>query len=62
VFEAANQRGDEFGEEGLVAALRSGRSFSAPELLASVIRAVEEFAPGEQADDLTLLVVKAKDT
>jgi sigma-B regulation protein RsbU (phosphoserine phosphatase) len=60
VLEAANAGGDEFGEVGLVAALRSGRERKAQELLESVIAAVKQFAPGEQADDLTLLIAKAK--
>lgn len=60
VLEAANAAGDEFGEAGLVAALRSGRERTAQELLESVIAAVKQFAPGEQADDLTLLIAKAK--
>jgi sigma-B regulation protein RsbU (phosphoserine phosphatase) len=59
VLEAANAAGDEFGEAGLVAALRSGRERKAHELLESVIAAVKQFAPGEQADDLTLLIAKA---
>jgi sigma-B regulation protein RsbU (phosphoserine phosphatase) len=59
VFEATNPAGVEFGEEGLVAALQSGCSLSAAELLASVIDTVKKFAPGEQADDITLLVAKA---
>jgi hypothetical protein len=29
-------------------------------LLQSVIEAVQTFAPGEQADDITLIVAKAK--
>ncbi len=60
VLEAANPAGDEFGEEGLVAALREGRELGAQELLGSVIATVKTFAPGEQADDLTLLIAKAK--
>jgi len=60
VFEAANLHGEELGEDGLVAALRTGRDQSAQELLQSVIATVKEFAPGEQADDLTLIIAKAK--
>lgn len=59
VFEATDAAGREFGEDGLVAALRSGRQKCAQELLESVIAAVRQFAAGEQADDLTLLVAKA---
>src|SRR5271166_6344822 len=56
VLEAANAAGEEFGEERLLAALRAGRQRKAQELLESVIEAVKEFAPGEQADDLTLII------
>jgi serine phosphatase RsbU (regulator of sigma subunit) len=59
VLEAANLAGEEFGEEGLVAALRAGQNQTAQELLDSVISAVKQFAPGEQADDITLLIAKA---
>jgi serine phosphatase RsbU (regulator of sigma subunit) len=61
VLEAANADGEEFGEAGLVAELRARREGTAQTLLDSVITAVREFAPGEQADDLTLLVAKAKE-
>ena len=60
VFEAANADGAEFGEEGLVAALRRGSHLSATDLLTGVIETVKKFAPGEQADDLTLIIAKAK--
>jgi len=60
VLEAANPAGEEFGEEGLVKALRAHYCQSAHVLLDSVIAAVQEFAPGDQADDITLLVAKAK--
>jgi phosphoserine phosphatase RsbU/P len=60
VLEAANIRGDEFGEDGLVGALQAGRECGATELLESVIARVKAFAPGEQADDLTLLIAKAR--
>jgi sigma-B regulation protein RsbU (phosphoserine phosphatase) len=59
VLEAANAAGEEFGEEGLVNALRARQCQGAQTLLDSVIAAVKEFAPGEQADDITLLVAKA---
>jgi len=62
VLEAANPTGEEFGEEGLVNVLRTYQRQSAEVLLDSVIAAVKEFAPGEQADDITLLVAKGKVT
>ena len=60
MFEAADAKGNEFGEEGLLSALRAGRGLRAQEVLESVIAEVKQFAPGEQADDLTLIVAKAK--
>jgi sigma-B regulation protein RsbU (phosphoserine phosphatase) len=60
VFEAADPKGNEFGEDGLLSALRGGQERSANELLESVVETVKRFAPGEPADDLTLLIAKAK--
>ena len=60
VLEAANPAGDEFGEAGLVAALQCDRDRSAAELLACVINEVKQFAPGDQADDITLLIARAR--
>lgn len=60
VLEAANPTGEEFGEEGLVNVLRTRQCQSAEALLDSVIAAVKKFAPGEQADDITLLVAKPR--
>jgi sigma-B regulation protein RsbU (phosphoserine phosphatase) len=59
VFEAADAEGKEFGEDGLVTALRCGRDLPAEKLLAFVIDKVQAFAYGEQADDITLLIAKA---
>jgi sigma-B regulation protein RsbU (phosphoserine phosphatase) len=60
VLEAANPEEGEFGEEGLVAALRSNAQIPASALLEAVVAAVKQYAPGEQADDLTLLIAKAR--
>jgi len=37
-----------------------GRERNAQDLLESVVARVKQFAPGEQADDLTLLIAKAR--
>jgi len=60
VLEASNAAGEEFGEEGLVTALHRSSDQSAQDLLESVIATVKQFAPGEQADDLTLIIAKAQ--
>ena len=61
VLEAANAAGEEFGEEGLITVLRAGCEQTSEALLHSLIDAVNRFAPGEQGDDITLIVAKAKD-
>ena len=58
VLEAANSEGQEFGEQGLVATLQSKSQLPASALLEAVLAAVKEYAPGEQADDLTLLIAR----
>ncbi len=60
VLEAANPAGEEFGEDGLVATLRSNAQLPASALLEAVVAAVKLYAPGEQADDLTLLIARAR--
>jgi serine phosphatase RsbU (regulator of sigma subunit) len=60
VFLASDLEGNEFGEDGLLRALRVGRDRNAQDLLESVVERVKQFAPGEQADDLTLLIAKAR--
>jgi len=59
VLEATNPEGEEFGEEGLVATLHSNPQLPASALLEAVVAAVKQYAPGEQADDLTLVIAKA---
>jgi sigma-B regulation protein RsbU (phosphoserine phosphatase) len=56
VTEACVPDGDEFGEERLIELLRRNRQLSAADLLRSIVQAIEEFSPGEKADDLTAVV------
>ena len=58
ITESFNDAGEEFGEERLVAALRSHRGFSSGELLAALVDQVRCFSPREQQDDITLIVAK----
>ncbi len=59
VTEARDAEGRLFGDERLAAALRLARGSDAASLLGTVVEAVEHYADGaEQADDLTLLVVR----
>ncbi len=58
VTEAANPAGEEFGEQRLVEVLTNSGAQSATELTQAVCTAVEHFSPGEQFDDITLVVAR----
>ncbi len=58
ITESADERGDEFGQERLVQALRRYGFLPAQEMGAAVIRDVLEFSGGRQFDDLTLIVAR----
>ena len=58
ITEAANAQGEEFGEERLVEVLRKCPPQSTAALTEAVFQAVEEFSPGEQFDDITLVVAR----
>src|SRR5215831_14179539 len=58
VTEALNAKGEEFGEERLLEAIRRHRELPLPELLAAVADQARKFSPHEQTDDITLLVAK----
>jgi serine phosphatase RsbU (regulator of sigma subunit) len=61
ITEAANQDGEEFGEERLIAALCQYRSESSSEALEAVTHVVQEFGGRDQSDDLTLIVAQVVD-
>jgi phosphoserine phosphatase RsbU/P len=58
VTESFNPAGEEFGEQRLTEALRRHRELSAPDLLAAIVDEVRQFSPGEQYDDITLIVAR----
>ncbi|HKO04278.1 MAG TPA: SpoIIE family protein phosphatase, partial [Candidatus Acidoferrales bacterium] len=60
VTEAANASGEEFGEKRLLEVVRSQQHRTAAELLNCVAAAVQQFSTGIQADDLTLVVARAR--
>jgi len=60
VTEANDAGGHEFGEEGLERVVRENISGSPSELLAAIQSAVQRFSVGEQFDDLTLVVARAR--
>lgn len=60
VTEAENAQGEEFGQERLVEVLTKCRTQSASDLTQAVCSAVEQFSPGEQFDDITLVVARCE--
>ncbi|HKM91144.1 MAG TPA: SpoIIE family protein phosphatase [Candidatus Acidoferrales bacterium] len=60
VTEAPNAEGEEFGEKRLLESMRAQKHRSAADLLAGVTAAVQQFSSGAQADDLTLVVARAR--
>lgn len=60
ISEAPNAAGDEFGEKRLLETIRSSNPTSAADLLARISDAVQQFSSGIQADDLTLVIARAR--
>lgn len=60
VTEANDAGGNEFGETRLREAVRANQCAKPEELLAAIQRAVQGFSVGEQFDDLTLVVARAR--
>jgi serine phosphatase RsbU (regulator of sigma subunit) len=58
VTESFNSAKEEFGEPRLIDALRRHRALPSCELLATIVNEVQQFCPGEQFDDITLIVLK----
>ena len=56
VTEATNADGEEFGEARLIKVLSSDSDLHTAQILESVVAAVRSFSPGEQQDDITLVV------
>jgi serine phosphatase RsbU (regulator of sigma subunit) len=61
VTEACNREGEEYGEQRLLDALHGHRELSSESLLSAVIDEVRQFSPGEQQDDITLMVAKCRE-
>jgi sigma-B regulation protein RsbU (phosphoserine phosphatase) len=60
ITEANNHNKEEFGEERLTSLLRSSQGVDAAELLHQILKSVQEFSSGEQADDLTTIIAICK--
>lgn len=58
ITECSDDRGEEFGQQRLVEALRKRASLPAHELVSAVIEDVLKFSGGQQSDDLTLIVAR----
>jgi sigma-B regulation protein RsbU (phosphoserine phosphatase) len=58
--EAFNDSGEEFGQQRLIDALQRHRGESSRDLIASLLADVRQFNPGEQQDDITLIVAKIR--
>jgi serine phosphatase RsbU (regulator of sigma subunit)/catechol 2,3-dioxygenase-like lactoylglutathione lyase family enzyme len=58
VTEAFDQRGQEFGEQRLLAALQERRGLAPCDVVGSVVQEVQRFSDGEQHDDITLIVAR----
>jgi len=54
----ANQGNEEFGEDRLIAGLRSAIGRPAFEIVPIILETVQRFSAGDQYDDLTLLVAR----
>lgn len=60
VSEAQDGAGKEFGDDRLINALRRNRELSSKPLLTTMLDEVKRFSPGEQHDDITLIVAKCR--
>jgi serine phosphatase RsbU (regulator of sigma subunit) len=56
----ASRGPDQYGEERLVQVVRDHAHRSAEEIAAAILGSVQEFGAGEQSDDLTLMVARAR--
>ena len=60
ITEATGDSGEQFGEARLLEILRKNRDLEAAQILRNVEDALERFRLGEQADDLTLVIARAR--
>jgi len=61
VIESFNDAGEEFGEQRLVEVLRRNRKQSPEAVQTAVLEEIRQFSPGEQHDDITLIVARCSD-
>ncbi len=59
--ESFNDAGEEFGERRLVEAFRRHRGQPSQSLIALIVEEIRHFNPGEQQDDITLIVAHCRE-
>lgn len=62
ISESSNERGEEFGEEGLIEALRNHHEKPSHALVRSIAEEVQQYGTREQHDDITLIVAKCRES
>jgi serine phosphatase RsbU (regulator of sigma subunit)/predicted enzyme related to lactoylglutathione lyase len=60
IIESFNGAGEEFGDERLIEALRRNRERSPQAMQAAIVDEIRQFSPGEQHDDITLIVARCR--
>jgi serine phosphatase RsbU (regulator of sigma subunit) len=60
ITEAVNDRGEEFGEENLLETLRRHRAQPCHAAVASIANEVCALSPGNQQDDITLILARCR--
>ena len=60
VTEANDAAGEEFGEARLIETVRACRSLAPRDLVTAIQNAVQKFTFGEQSDDLTMVIARAR--
>lgn len=60
IVEATNRAEEEFGEARLTETLQANRSCDSQAVLNTLVAAVQDFASGEQSDDLTLVIARCR--
>jgi CheY-like chemotaxis protein len=60
ISETTGSAGEEFGEARILESLRSNRDLEAADIVRNIENAVEQFRLGEQKDDLTLVIARAR--
>ena len=60
ITESFDDRDEEFGEHRLIAAIDHHRDASSLDLLSSILEEVKRFAPQDQHDDITVIVVRRR--